>query len=109
MVFFYYHMWKCSKCEHKNNNSSEKCHGQNCNGIKSKDGILPLQEIAVKKKKEAKKVLDYCSSCKKDRFFTPTKWQGKRGYWRCESGKHRPCELVGRTKPIMAYLPKVDI
>ena len=102
-------MWKCSKCNHKNNNNSEKCHGKECNATKSQAGIVELKEIKVKKKKEVKAVLDYCGSCKKEMMFTPTKWKGKRGYWRCESGKHRPCELIGRAKPISAYLPKVDI
>lgn len=101
-------MWQCKKCNHKNNNSSEKCHGRDCLGNKKNDGIIQLREITPKKK-EVKKVLDYCISCKKDMFFTPTTWKGKRGYWRCESGKHRPCELIGRTKPISAYLPKVNI
>lgn len=102
-------MWLCKKCSYKNNNSNKTCHGYNCDGIKEKDGILPLHEINPKRKKEGKKVFDYCQACKKDMFFTPCMWKGKRGYWRCESHSHRPCELVGKTKPIMSYLPKVDL
>ena len=102
-------MWICKKCNYKNNNSSEKCHGNECEEIKEKDNIIQTEKISSKKKKEPKKVLDFCVSCKKDMFFTPTTWKGKRGYWRCESGKHRPCELIGRTKPIVSYLPQVNL
>ena len=101
-------MWLCKKCNHKNNNSSEKCHGHKCDGKRESEAFEMPVQLVIKEKK-VKRVLDYCSSCKKDMFFTPTKWQGKRGYWRCESGNHRPCELIGRTKPISAYLPKVNI
>lgn len=102
-------MWICDKCSYKNSNSNEKCHGINCDGIRERNRVLVEGIKIVKKKKEGKKVFDYCQACKKDMFFTPCMWKGKRGYWRCESHSHRPCELVGRTKPIMSYLPKVDM
>jgi hypothetical protein len=93
-------MWKCNKCDHKNNNSSKTCHGNKCDGIKEKDILVIPGVIVPKKKKEGKKVYDYCQACKKDMFFTPCMWKGKRGYWRCESRSHRPCELRGKTKPL---------
>lgn len=101
-------MWLCSKCQHKNNNSSKACHGHNCNGIREEVAFeIPVSQLPSKKKE--KRILDYCPSCKKDMFFTPTRWEGKSGYWRCESHSHRPCELIGRSKPISSYLPKVNV
>lgn len=102
-------MWICNKCQYKNNNSSETCHGKNCDGTKIKDTLIIQGVNIVKKKKEKKKVLDYCPACKKDMFFTQIKRKGKPDWWFCESHKHRPCELVGRSKPISSYLPKVNI
>ncbi len=94
-------MWLCKKCNHKNNNSSEKCHGHNCDGIREKVAYeMPVQ--LIKKEKNTQRVYDHCQACGKDMFFTPTKWKGKKGYWRCESGKHRPCQLIGKTKPMPA-------
>lgn len=101
-------MWICSKCDYKNSNSNKNCHGVNCNANKEKNGIIELREIP-KQKKTVKRVLDYCPVCKKDMFFTPAKWEGKVGYWSCESHSHRVMELTGRTKPIASYLPKVNI
>jgi len=101
-------MWQCTKCNHKNNKSSEKCHGLDCKATKQHDGIIELRELP-KKQKKVKAVLDYCESCKKDMLFTPTKWKGKTGYWACESHSHRPAELLGRPKAISSYLPKVNL
>lgn len=51
-------MWKCKTCNHKNNNSSEKCHGQNCDGLRG--------QVIDK----TKKVLDNCPKCNKETIFT---------------------------------------
>lgn len=50
-------MWKCQKCEYKNSNNSEKCHGKNCDGNR---GEL---------KKNIKQVLDSCPKCIKETVF----------------------------------------
>lgn len=50
-------MWQCQKCEYKNSNGSEKCHGKNCNGKRG--------EI----KKNTKQVLDSCPKCNKETIF----------------------------------------
>lgn len=50
-------MWLCEICSYKNNNSSEKCHGQNCKGIRGKI------------KKKSKQVLDNCPKCNKETIF----------------------------------------
>ena len=51
-------MWQCNKCNYKNNNSSEKCHGNNC---KAPRGYIPDNK---------KKVLDNCPKCNKETIFT---------------------------------------
>lgn len=69
-------MWICSKCNHKNNNSSEKCHGHECNAIKSLDGIIQLRDISkkektfdIKKVKVEPYVKDYCQNCREKTIF----------------------------------------
>lgn len=91
-------MWECRKCNYKNNNSSKTCHGDKCNGMRESDAVaIPLRLIPSKKK--VKKLYDFCPACGKDMFFTPTRWKGKKA-WSCESGKHRPCNFTGKSKPI---------
>lgn len=51
-------MWECKKCGYKNNNSSEKCHGHKCDGVR---GFVPDKK---------KKVLDNCPKCDKETVFT---------------------------------------
>lgn len=96
-------MWICKKCKYKNGNSSKTCHWIDCDGLKQ-DRIILKSEPKVIKIKPKKRVYDYCEACKKDMFFTETKWKGKKGYWRCESGKHRACVLKGETKPFPVEL-----
>lgn len=50
-------MWICNKCQYKNNNSSETCHGKNCDGVRGKQ---------IDK---TKKVLDNCPKCNKETVF----------------------------------------
>ena len=91
-------MWLCKKCKHKNNNSSKTCHGEKCDGIRESEAFeMPVQ--IINKEKKVKKIYDFCPACGKDMFFTPARWKGKKGYWRCESGKHRPCTFSGKSKP----------
>ena len=90
-------MWLCKKCNHKNNNSSEKCHGHNCNGIRENEAYeMPVQ--LVKEEKKVKRLYDFCPACQKDMFFTETRWKGKKA-WSCESHSHRPCYFTGKSKP----------
>lgn len=100
-------MWQCKKCNHKNNNSSEKCHGHNCKGIREKVALeIPVQ--LIKKEKKVKKLYDFCPACQKDMFFTETRWKGRKA-WSCESGKHRPCNFTGKSKPFPLQLPQVNL
>ena len=99
-------MWKCSKCNYKNNNSSEKCHGFDCKAKKETDSFE--KPVEIQKKKEAKKIYDFCPACKKDMFFTKTRWKGKTA-WSCESGTHRPCDFTGKSKPFPLHLPQVNL
>lgn len=50
-------MWKCTLCNYKNSNNSEKCHGEKCNGLR---GFVP---------DKSKKVLDNCPKCGKETIF----------------------------------------
>ena len=90
-------MWKCTKCNYKNNNSSLTCHGNNCDGLKETDALKNPVQVTQRKKK-VEKLYDFCPACGKDMFFTPCRWKGKKA-WSCESGKHRPCNFTGRSKP----------
>ena len=69
-------MWICKKCNYKNNNSSEKCHGHECDGIKALDGIIQLKEISKKERTfDITKhtiepyVRDYCQNCREKTIF----------------------------------------
>ena len=99
-------MWKCKKCNHKNNNSSEKCHGLYCEAKREIDSYE--KPVEIQKEKKIKQIYDYCPACKKDMFFTETRWKGSKA-WSCESGKHRPCNFTGKSKPFPLHLPKVNL
>ena len=102
-------MWKCNLCNYKNNNSSEKCHGLNCKGIKEINASqLPTQDANKAKIKKDKRIYDFCPACKDDKFFTSVRWKGKKA-WSCESGKHRPCDFTGKSKPFPLHLPQVNL
>ena len=89
-------MWKCKKCNHKNSNSSEKCHGKNCNGIREIVAFeLPIQLVRAITRK---RVYDFCPVHGKDVIWTETKYHGKKT-WRCQFGGHRPAILIGKSKP----------
>lgn len=90
-------MWLCSRCKHKNNNSSQRCHGHNCKAERNKEAYeLPIQ---ITKVQEAKKVYDYCPNCKKDTFWISKRYKGKGGYWGCMEC-NRTAKLIGKSKPI---------
>ncbi len=55
-------MWLCKKCKHKNNNSSEKCHGHNCKGKRDQSDF----ETPIHKRKQ---VLDLCPKCNQETVF----------------------------------------
>ena len=106
-------MWQCKKCNHKNNNSSEKCHGHNCNGIR---GEIP---------DKTKKVLDNCPKCNKETIFifernkmveieTSTPEGGKRVKTRVEKRfRCTECELLcrqtGRSKNVPEEMKVVTL
>ena len=100
-------MWKCSICGFKNNNSSLKCHGIDCVGIKQGDSIITESKPVVKQKK-IKRIYDFCPACQRDMFFTPTTWKGKKA-WSCESKSHRPTNFSGKSKPIPEEMKIAEI
>ena len=51
-------MWQCKKCNYKNSNGSEKCHGKDCKEKRSYEFI-----------KQTKQVLDSCPKCNKETVF----------------------------------------
>lgn len=85
-------MWLCEKCNHKNNNSSERCHGLNCN---EKRSYIFTQEHVENKER----VLDTCPKCRKETIFTFKRSKGKKKIFVCnECGKS--CFQVGKSKPV---------
>lgn len=90
-------MWECSKCNYKNSNSSLKCHGSNCKGIRTE--AKENKEVkTIRKPKPIKRIYDFCPVHKKDVVLIETKWKGKQA-WRCTAGSHKPCFLRGKSKP----------
>lgn len=72
-------MWLCNKCGFKNTNSSEKCHGIDCKGMREDHAVeLPT---SIKKEKEA--IFDYCPTCKSMQYFSWAKWKKIVSGWRC--------------------------
>jgi hypothetical protein len=94
-------MWECKQCGTKNNNSSKRCHGENCKALREYEAIeLPTQ---LTKQKDTKMVYDRCPKCWKDRYWVKTKYKNKKA-WRCVD-----CDslafLIGKPKPF----PEVQV
>lgn len=80
-------MWQCNICNNKNSNSSLKCHGMKCNGIRQDDAHeIP---IAVVNEEESKieSILDYCPVCKKEQYFSKDSQKMFRWRWKCHGCK----------------------
>lgn len=90
-------MWLCKKCNHKNSNSSLNCHGLNCDGKQETDHF-ESPTIEIKNEKPKKRIYDYCPVHQKDVVFVESRWHGKK-VWRCTHGGHKPCILIGKSKP----------
>lgn len=89
-------MWECKNCGEKNNNSSLKCHGLNCNA----DRAHSAKEIPLKitKEREIKKVYDFCPKCRRDTYWVAVRFKGK-NHWRCTVCK-KIAVLIGKSKPM---------
>lgn len=59
-------MWECKRCKHRNNNSSEKCHGQNCKAERKYEALFSTEFEKAKELKEKRQVMDFCPKCKKE-------------------------------------------
>ena len=80
-------MWQCQKCEYKNSNSSEKCHGMGCNEKRSYDFIKPVVKtvkgiIPIKKEIDPF-VRDFCQACKEKRIFKFSRMRGGQKHYVC--------------------------
>ncbi len=90
-------MWECKKCHFKNNNSSEKCHGVECEGTKSKNAKKKPGEVQNEHVPE--RIYDFCLVCKKDVILIETRHKGEKVF-RCTNAVHRVQRVIGKTKPI---------
>ena len=91
-------MWLCSLCNTKNNNSSEVCHGPNCNGPRTYDN-LTLDLIKKQDKKSSREtVYDYCNICLKNQYFSRNRKKKLKKLWHC-NGCHRTFMLIGKPLP----------
>lgn len=91
-------MWLCKQCGYKNNNSSERCHGENCKALRNTEA-LELPTVLINEKKEMDKtVYDWCSVCAKDQFFSKIKRVRFRMMYRCH-GCHKTFVKIGKNKP----------
>ena len=77
-------MWICETCNNKNNNSSEFCHGINCNAPRPKGAL-----------KEDTKCIDRCPNCRTDTAFTFRRKRGKKKQWSCDEC-HKLCWDKGK-------------
>lgn len=81
-------MWQCKKCNYKNSNSSEKCHGENCAGIRESDAHeVPIAVINLQQDK-IETIEDYCPVCRKNQFFSKDSRKAFRWRWKCH-GCHK--------------------
>jgi hypothetical protein len=91
-------MWECQNCGTKNNNSSQKCHGNKCKGIRSQVAMeLPTKVIKAKQIMD-ETVYDWCSVCQKDQYFTKVGRTNLRMRYKCH-GCHKPFVKIGKNKP----------
>jgi len=94
-------MWICKQCKTSNNNSSKKCHGENCKALRDNEAIeLPVQ---LTKHKDTKKVYDYCPKCWKDTWWLKTSYKGKKA-WKCIECNSKAF-LIGKPKPFPEVVP----
>jgi hypothetical protein len=91
-------MWQCKRCKTNNNNSSKKCHGKNCKGIREQTALELPTEIVKAKQEMEQTVYDFCSVCMKDQYFSKTIKKSFRQLWRCH-GCHKTFMKIGKSKP----------
>lgn len=96
-------MWKCNLCYHKNNNSSEKCHGDNCKAERKYEALFSTEFEKAKELKEKRQVMDFCPKCGKETTwdFLRTKKNNKRNLVNFRVGEKkkmfrcRECGAIG--------------
>lgn len=85
-------MWQCKKCNFKNSNSSEKCHGKQCMELRSNSG-KHIEETIIKQKINKVRI-DFCPICDTNRTFTQRTLGWKCGgcgkYFRIKKEKNAP-------------------
>lgn len=80
-------MWQCKKCNFKNSNSSAKCHGGLCDGVRENDAFEMPIAVMNENEDKSETVRDYCPVCKKDEFFSKDSRKSFRWRWKCHGCK----------------------
>lgn len=91
-------MWQCKDCKTNNNNSSKKCHGINCKGVREQIAMELPSFIVKEQEIMDKTVYDFCSVCMKDQYFSKFERKGLKRLWKCH-GCHKSFMKIGKTKP----------
>lgn len=91
-------MWICKQCDYKNNNSSQRCHGEKCKALRQFEALEIPKKILNEKKEFEKTVYDWCSVCQKDQYFTKTGRVNLKMRYICH-GCHKPFVKIGKNKP----------
>lgn len=100
-------MWQCKQCFYKNNNSTKKCHGDNCKALRDLEAYeLPIKIIKEAKKKDPR-VYDFCPNCRKDTFWLPRRYEGKKA-WSC-TVCYKIAILKGKSKPFPEEIKNAEI
>jgi len=92
-------MWQCNKCDFKNSNSNQNCHGSNCDGQRGLDSKVRIEKHNEKKRyKKINRIYDFCPVHHCDVVLVEARYKGKKA-WRCTKGPHRLAILRGESKP----------
>ena len=100
-------MWQCKKCDYKNSNSSEKCHGLDCKAIRDSDAVEIPQAIVNLEIDKMETIEDYCPKCMKKQFFSKDSRKTFRWRWRCH-GCHKLFHHKKDKKKKMESEVKID-
>lgn len=99
-------MWKCKQCDHKNNNSSERCHGQNCKAERNYHAVLNSTQQKAVELNRKRQVLDDCPKCHKETVFDYLREKDRAKIYKCTKCG-AVCKQIGKSKPVLDFFAHI--
>lgn len=81
-------MWICNLCQFKNDDSSIKCHGLNC------DGVVTNNADQIPKFTGRKTTIDECPKCHEEKTLVAVGRKGLRVLWKCPTCKSKMIRIA---------------